>query len=103
LHKHERETSEGRETVEPRGAQCSIGAPPPDGRRGATVPRPWAAPPCPPRTNIVKAAKFTESATAANAPDEVREFQKLARSFATLADNEQWLANNHDKVFSLRI
>src|SRR5208282_1040092 len=30
--------------------------------------------------------------------DEVREFQKLERSFTELADNEQWLADNHDKA-----
>ncbi len=45
-----------------------------------------------------KAAEFTELARAGNAPDEVREFQQLERSFTTLADNEQWLADNHDKA-----
>ena len=45
-----------------------------------------------------KAAEFTELARAGNAPDEVREFQKLERSFTALADNEQWLADNHDKA-----
>ena len=45
-----------------------------------------------------KAAEFTELARAGNAPDEVREFQKLERSFTTLADNEQWLTDNHDKA-----
>jgi hypothetical protein len=45
-----------------------------------------------------KAAEFTELAKAGNAPDEVREFQQLERSFTTLADNEQWLADNHDKA-----
>jgi hypothetical protein len=45
-----------------------------------------------------KAAEFTELARAGSAPDEVREFQKLERSFTTLADNEQWLADNHDKA-----
>ena len=28
----------------------------------------------------------------------MREFQKLERSFTALADNEQWLADNHDKA-----
>lgn len=45
-----------------------------------------------------KAAEFTELARAGNAPDEVREFQKLEQSFTALADNEQWLADNHDKA-----
>jgi hypothetical protein len=45
-----------------------------------------------------KAAEFTELARAGNAPEEVREFQKLERSFTALADNEQWLAENHDKA-----
>lgn len=33
-----------------------------------------------------------------NVPDEAREIQKLERSFTTLADNEQWLTDNHDKA-----
>jgi hypothetical protein len=45
-----------------------------------------------------KAAQFTEMAKAGSAPEEVREFQKLERSFTALADNEQWLADNHDKA-----
>jgi hypothetical protein len=45
-----------------------------------------------------KAAQFTELAKAGSAPEEVREFQKLERSFTALADNEQWLADNHDKA-----
>jgi hypothetical protein len=45
-----------------------------------------------------KAGEFTQLARAGNAPNEVREFQKLERSFTTLADNEQWLADNHDKA-----
>jgi hypothetical protein len=45
-----------------------------------------------------KAAEFTELARAGNAPKEVREFQQLERSFMMLADNEQWLADNHDKA-----
>jgi hypothetical protein len=45
-----------------------------------------------------KAAQFTELAKAGSAPEEVREFQKQERSFTALADNEQWLADNHDKA-----
>jgi len=45
-----------------------------------------------------KAAQNTELTRAGNAPDEVREFQKVERSFTALADNEQWLADNRDKA-----
>ena len=45
-----------------------------------------------------KATQFTELAKAGSAPEEVCEFQKLERSFTALADNEQWLADNHDKA-----
>jgi hypothetical protein len=34
----------------------------------------------------------------ANGPNEVREYQSLERSFAELADNAQWVANNYDKT-----
>src|SRR5450631_2045543 len=45
-----------------------------------------------------KAAEFAELARSGNAPDEVREFHKMEQSFTALADNEQWLADNHDKA-----
>jgi len=45
-----------------------------------------------------KAAEFTDLARVGNTPDEVRRFQKQERSFAALADNEQWLADNHDRA-----
>src|SRR6266852_4307084 len=45
-----------------------------------------------------KAAEYTELAKQANAPNEVREFQKREQSLAMLADNEQWLADNHDNL-----
>jgi hypothetical protein len=43
-----------------------------------------------------------ERADRASAPDEKREFQDLERSFSTLADNEQWLSDNHDKTVHAR-
>jgi hypothetical protein len=43
-----------------------------------------------------KAAEFTDLARAGNTPHEVLEFQKQERTFTALADNEQWLADNHD-------
>ena len=45
-----------------------------------------------------KAAAYSELAKQANAPNEVREFRKLEQSLTMLADNEQWLADNHDNL-----
>jgi hypothetical protein len=43
-----------------------------------------------------KAAEYAELAKTANSFDNKRDFQKIERSFSVLADNEQWLADNHD-------
>jgi DNA-binding NtrC family response regulator len=43
-----------------------------------------------------KAAEYAELAKTADRPGNVRELQDLERSFTTLADNEQWLADNYD-------
>jgi hypothetical protein len=45
-----------------------------------------------------KAVGYGELVKTANSPDERREFQALEQSFTVLADNEQWLADNHDKT-----
>lgn len=45
-----------------------------------------------------KAVGYGELVKTANGPDERREFQALEQSFTVLADNEQWLADNHDKT-----
>jgi hypothetical protein len=45
-----------------------------------------------------KAAEYNELAKRANAPNEIREFQKHEQSLIRLADNEQWIADNHDKL-----
>jgi len=45
-----------------------------------------------------KAAEYAALAKAMNSPIEVREYQRLERSYTMLADNEQWLADNHDKT-----
>src|SRR5258708_13614397 len=45
-----------------------------------------------------KADEYSELAKQANAPNEVREFQKREQSLTMLADNEQWLADNHDNL-----
>src|ERR1051325_5339650 len=48
-----------------------------------------------------KAREYAEWAKATISPKEAREFNMLERSFTTLADNEQWLAENHDKTVSV--
>jgi hypothetical protein len=45
-----------------------------------------------------KAAEYSRLVKTANRPNEVREYQKLERSFSVLADNEQWLMDNQDKT-----
>jgi hypothetical protein len=45
-----------------------------------------------------KAVGYGELVKTANGPDERRELQALEQSFTVLADNEQWLADNHDKT-----
>jgi hypothetical protein len=45
-----------------------------------------------------KAAEYAELGKRGNVPNEVREFQKLEQSLTMLADNEQWLVDNHDKL-----
>jgi hypothetical protein len=42
-----------------------------------------------------KAAEYSVRAKAANGANESREFGQLEKSFTTLADNEQWLSDNH--------
>jgi hypothetical protein len=45
-----------------------------------------------------KAAEYKERADTATTSNEKRELQNLERSFRTLADNEQWLSDNHEKT-----
>jgi hypothetical protein len=45
-----------------------------------------------------RADEYTERAKSATSPKEREEFQNLQRSFAVMADNEQWLADNHDQT-----
>lgn len=45
-----------------------------------------------------KATEYAASAKTANSPNETHEYEELERSFTVLADNEQWLADNHDKT-----
>ena len=45
----------------------------------------------------VKAIEYSKLLRTANGPNEVREYQRLERSFTELADNAQWVIDNHDK------
>jgi hypothetical protein len=45
-----------------------------------------------------KASEYSGRAKTANGASERREFDRQARSFNALADNEQWLSDNHDKT-----
>src|ERR1700756_266856 len=44
-----------------------------------------------------KAIEYSKLLRTANGPNEVREYQRLERSFTELADNAQWMIDNHDK------
>jgi len=43
-------------------------------------------------------AEFAEMATATTDPDELRSRQERERSLTELANNEQWVADNHDNI-----
>ena len=45
-----------------------------------------------------KAAEYTELLKAARLPAETREFRKLEQSYLTLAENEEWMADNREKI-----
>jgi hypothetical protein len=45
-----------------------------------------------------KAAQYAELLKAARLPAETREFRKLEQSYLTLAENEEWMANNPEKI-----
>jgi hypothetical protein len=45
-----------------------------------------------------KAIEYSKLVGIANSPNEVREFEKLERSFIELAHNAQWMTDNHDKI-----
>lgn len=56
-----------------------------------------------PKQTRAKATEYAELAKTANSPNEMREFQNLERSFTVLADNGQWLADNHDQTVRARM
>jgi hypothetical protein len=45
-----------------------------------------------------KAAEYAGLMQQADGPSQMREFHDLERSFSTLADNEEWLADNYEKT-----
>ncbi len=45
-----------------------------------------------------KAAEYTELLKAASLPAEIREFRRLEQSYLTLAENEEWMADNRGKI-----
>ena len=45
-----------------------------------------------------KAAESAESLKHTDVPSEIRELQRSKESFTALAENEDWLANNFDKI-----
>jgi hypothetical protein len=45
-----------------------------------------------------KAIEYSHLVKIANGPNELHEYQRLERSFTELADNAQWLADNHGKT-----
>ena len=47
-----------------------------------------------------KAAEYTELLKAAGLPAETRELRRLEQSFLMLAENEQWMADNREKIYS---
>ena len=45
-----------------------------------------------------KAVEYSQRGKAASGSNEIREFDQLEKSFTALADNELWLADNHQKT-----
>jgi hypothetical protein len=45
-----------------------------------------------------KAIGYSNLTRSANGPNEVCEYRRLERSFTELADNAQWVTDNHDKM-----
>src|SRR3984893_11848650 len=45
-----------------------------------------------------KAAEYTGLLKAASLPAEIRQFRKLEQSYLTLAENEEWMADNREKI-----
>ena len=51
-----------------------------------------------PKQYRAKAAQYTQLLTTTRSPAETREFRKLEQSYITLAENDEWLAENREKT-----
>jgi len=51
-----------------------------------------------PKQYRAKAAEYGDLVKTSTGPNEKREFQELEKSYSVLADNEQWLLDNHKKT-----
>jgi hypothetical protein len=47
-----------------------------------------------------KAAQAGDSARQSKSLKDIREFRRLQQSYVVLAENEEWLESNHDKLIS---
>jgi hypothetical protein len=47
-----------------------------------------------------KAIEYSNLVGMANSPNEMSEFRRLERTFTELADNSQWVTDNHNKIVS---
>jgi len=45
-----------------------------------------------------KAAEYKKRGTQTDAPDEIRELKNLERTFSGLAENEEWMEQNSEKI-----
>ncbi len=45
-----------------------------------------------------KAAEYQERGRNADAPNEILEFKNLERTFTEMADNEEWVVQNYNKL-----
>lgn len=51
-----------------------------------------------PKQYRAKATEYAQLVQTTNIPEEAREFRKREQSYAALASNEEWLANNFEKT-----
>ena len=51
-----------------------------------------------PKQYRAKAAQYTQLLKTTRSPAEIREFRRLERSCLTLAENEEWMADNREKM-----
>ena len=49
-----------------------------------------------------KAAEYHERANKTDSANEIREYTNLHRTFAEMADNEEWVEQNYDKLMHPR-